>query len=607
MKSAIAMILGILLAPLAHGQNIESANQDLVVIDRGALQIFMRNSQVSLQSLESSEDLDAIVNGLKKIILESHANKKTTELLMRILINQAMVSVVGVYNETGTTLIQAPILPMGYYPGLKLAILKKSISLALKYYTHDQQWVRSGTYSSLSHSKAAFELLNERMIWAEHILDVPTEQKFLAQSLTLFQNLLALSPVDERNMFAEELVQIEFGQTLVSQASEVTKARERAQLCLYEGSPKVGIQPRAKPTVQDPLKREITAQKIFGLAVGDSFFCVITKARGEVLCMGDNFASKLGVSSDKTWGKDYYDDSVARPGIYGAVQLSIHMDSTCALIEDGRIQCFGKYWGGNSITTLQNVYRKMPRFKSIAMGGEKNCGISVNDELWCWDDDRRRWKYDSNDYFTGPHIVELRSKPLKVSMAGSLLCILNEDFEVSCTEYFVNGSRADTYAPRKDGVWVHKEKYFYRQGSRNKLVDLRAFDLNHNSKNGRIVWGGIEEDGTLVGTIAKDFGITDRYVKLAGNDGVKCALTDQGDVTCVGTNMNWRGQDKRRFEGDRLVLKEKALDVSANGIGGNLACAILVGNQVSCWGASGGDFREKGSQENPIDFDDFLN
>lgn len=142
----------------------------------------------------------------------------------------------------------------------------------------------------------------------------------------------------------------------------------------------------AKPPESDPMPTAASVQQV---SIGSRHVCLITLEQNEVQCWGDGKSGRLGngkidghfVKKPKTIVLESHFSAIAAGGAH-----------TCAIRPDRKAFC----WGDNSKGQLgigkvadQAVGQPTPvafaaNFTSIATGGKVSCGITSEDDLYCW-------------------------------------------------------------------------------------------------------------------------------------------------------------------------------------------------------------------------------
>jgi len=121
------------------------------------------------------------------------------------------------------------------------------------------------------------------------------------------------------------------------------------------------------------------------LATGDRHACVVTKDK-KVQCWGQNDAGQLGIKADS----ESHKSPVTVPNVAGAVKVFAGESSTCALLGDATVKC----WGGNGAGELALGKRssderatKAERLASVAslcIGSSHGCALTTAKSLLCW-------------------------------------------------------------------------------------------------------------------------------------------------------------------------------------------------------------------------------
>jgi len=125
--------------------------------------------------------------------------------------------------------------------------------------------------------------------------------------------------------------------------------------------------------------------------------CVILEETGQVLCWGYNGAGQLGIGSVS----NVYNPSTSRtvnlsPDLSAAVQISLGLYYTCALIEDGRIKCWGYNDHGQlgipgvgfildpETAPYVQVDASGSKAIDVQVGSAHTCALLMNGQVRCW-------------------------------------------------------------------------------------------------------------------------------------------------------------------------------------------------------------------------------
>lgn len=121
------------------------------------------------------------------------------------------------------------------------------------------------------------------------------------------------------------------------------------------------------------------------LATGDRHACVIGKDK-KVKCWGGNDAGQLGTKPDDKAHKKPADV----PGVANAARLFAGEASTCALLADGTVKC----WGANNEGELALGKRSpderaakvsaLTDVASMCLGSTHGCAVTSSGKLSCW-------------------------------------------------------------------------------------------------------------------------------------------------------------------------------------------------------------------------------
>lgn len=121
------------------------------------------------------------------------------------------------------------------------------------------------------------------------------------------------------------------------------------------------------------------------VATGDRHACVIGKDR-TVQCWGMNDAGQLGVRPDM----DRHKKLVTVPGITGVVKLAAGEASTCALLGDGSVRCWGSNGEGELGLGTRSPDERPARVTALSevehlcLATAHGCALTKQGKLMCW-------------------------------------------------------------------------------------------------------------------------------------------------------------------------------------------------------------------------------
>lgn len=120
------------------------------------------------------------------------------------------------------------------------------------------------------------------------------------------------------------------------------------------------------------------------IATGDRHACVVSKDK-KVLCWGLNDAGQLGTKPDG----DSHKQPTAVPGVTGAVKLAAGESSTCAMMSDGSLRCWGTNAEGELGTGTRSPDERPSRVAALSEVGDLCFGSThacalTGGSLSCW-------------------------------------------------------------------------------------------------------------------------------------------------------------------------------------------------------------------------------
>jgi alpha-tubulin suppressor-like RCC1 family protein len=118
---------------------------------------------------------------------------------------------------------------------------------------------------------------------------------------------------------------------------------------------------------------------IVSVAAGDTHTCALT-ADGQVFCWGAAVSQRrvLGIgAAPNPIG------TVQVPGIFDAIQIIADQDSTCAVLSDVRVQCWGEFLGDGEVSSFLTSPTVMLDAILAAVGNGYVCGLLSNGTILC--------------------------------------------------------------------------------------------------------------------------------------------------------------------------------------------------------------------------------
>ncbi|MBI4403814.1 MAG: hypothetical protein HY537_06625 [Deltaproteobacteria bacterium] len=315
-------------------------------------------------------------------------------------------------------------------------------------------------------------------------------------------------------------------------------------------------------------------------------------------CWGNNWNGQLGLENSTEQNtpqtpKLYREntDPTAPPSPAPISSVAIGAAHTCAILQDGALKCWGKNndYGQlgrddatpsvgdtpNSMNNVRSINFGTSKAITISAGSNHSCAILDDDTVTCWGNNDNgqlglgllnsgnTLKIGDAAGEVGSAFVQLGSrKPLALATGHQHSCALLEDGYVKCWGYSYNGQlgRADEYWSDTYGraIGVSPDQTFMD-------VDL-----------------GTHLDGSRL-----------KAIQITAGKTHTCALLDDGSVKCWGSN-NAGQLGQTDYESERgwtigdigNALEPSTLGAAAKWIsaGWEHTCAVLVTNEIKCWG-----------------------
>ncbi len=140
-----------------------------------------------------------------------------------------------------------------------------------------------------------------------------------------------------------------------------------------------------------------------GISHGGAYVCAVTED-GEPVCWGGS------------WG--WVADEEGKPDLTGRVVAIAtgqgSEDSTCALLDNGRVTCWSLYFGGRTIV------RRSGNYTAITGGSGHNCVLTGAGEVDCWGAN----SYGQSDAPPGQFIAISASeaRTCAITVSGEVVC-----------------------------------------------------------------------------------------------------------------------------------------------------------------------------------------
>ena len=277
------------------------------------------------------------------------------------------------------------------------------------------------------------------------------------------------------------------------------------------------------------------------LAAGAYHTCALLDD-GSVQCWGSNFGGQLGINN-----VSQATTPITVPNVSSAVSLAAGMNHTCAIVSGGTVRC----WGANTVGQLGNGTNSPPYWNppgavtgltnvvAIAAGADHTCAVRVDGTLWCWG---QWWTSNGSEFFS---VVPQQNT--------SLTGVTSVAIGVKHTCALLAGGTVKCWGNNTSGQFG----------------------------NGSTVGGNFPQPTAALSGNA-GVGAVDVF---AGSD-FTCARLSDGSVSCWGTDAFGQVGNGTIT---KMVLSPVPVSVSPRvvglAVGGGHSCVILVEGAVSCWGS----------------------
>lgn len=378
------------------------------------------------------------------------------------------------------------------------------------------------------------------------------------------------------------------------------------------------------PLSETPLRR-LAPARIDGLdgasrlVLGYEHSCALFDS-GEMRCWGFNLSGHLGRADALFSSRPLLVDELS-----GAAVVSAGDSHGCALIED-KVGC----WGDNSdgqlglndrpnalsptlLTTLGEATR-------VGAGTRHSCALTTESgEVWCWGLNTSGAAGADPEVTNVPQPARVVSEAQALSVGAFHNCVIDQTREVQCWGLNDEGQLGRTTPQRcQDGALCDATPDKVQDLTEVSAVSLGGrHSCAINDADEVWCWGSNSDgqraqpfEGELDFAPTRVDGIDGRVTQLALGDKFSCALTEQGQVWCWGSNNNGEvGTDNAiSCAPGRCVTTPSEVLLTANSApaigvtaGSQHACALLADGSVWCWGN-----HETGQLGNPEALDEAL-
>jgi len=324
---------------------------------------------------------------------------------------------------------------------------------------------------------------------------------------------------------------------------------------------------------------------------GSGFTCALL-TDGSVQCWGSNTIGQLG---------DGTTESRLTPapviGLSGSVtQLSSKKLTTCALIDDGSVQCWGQNDDGQLGTGSTDLFSAVPvspvglagTVVDVSVNQDHACALIEGGAVQCWGRNPFGQLGDgtTENSLTPVSVTGLSGPATAIATDSRATCALIDDGSVQCWGLrFDLGADADeNSATPVDVLNLAGEVEAIVAGDRHFCVlikggaTVQCWGLNDASQTGTN--GSTKMTPVTVANL-DDVTVTAISAGLLHT----CALTDSKGLRCWGHGGGGGlGDGTEEFKSLAVDVVDLGGPVAGVGPGHNFTCAILEDGSLQCWG-----------------------
>jgi cysteine-rich repeat protein len=389
------------------------------------------------------------------------------------------------------------------------------------------------------------------------------------------------------------------------------------------------------------------------LAAGFAHTCALLET-GTLRCWGSGHVLGYGTGQNVGDAEGNLPADAGDVPVGGrAVQVVAGIDHTCALLAEGNVRCWGSGSGGVLGYGNQNDVGDNPfntpelvgdvplggRAVGIAAGFEHTCALLETGRVRCWGrGGRGRLGYGtttnvgdaSGNLPADAGDVPVGATVLQIEVGAQHSCAVRDGGTVRCWGF---GSSGRLGYGNTDNVGDSPESIPGLVGNVSvggPVVQLAGGDSHTcallatgnvrcwgSGVSGRLGYGNTFNVGTSTGNLPSDAGdieVGGTVVQIAAGSEHSCALLDTGSVRCWGRGAAGRlGYGNTEDVGDALDnLPADAGNIEIGGTvvqvasGNQHTCALLDTGDVRCWGAGGFGILGYGNTDNVGDSPDNL-
>lgn len=358
-------------------------------------------------------------------------------------------------------------------------------------------------------------------------------------------------------------------------------------------------------TTDDSSKPKLVNDKKWeSIATGDNLTCGIT-IDSDLYCWGANYYGGTGTGSEEGY--------LINPGKVGNIKwktvkvLKFYLQTVCGITTDDELYC----WGHNYSVmfgdiTEDSYFSRVPqktgdyKWKKIEIGNRGGCGISTNDELLCWGQGQYQVIDTESENVDLPQKVN-DEKWTDISIYNDIYsnntCAINSDSTLFCWGGMISSSIFGD----------NKEMVSYGKGWRS--VSAGKDDICGIKNDGSLYCFGEHVDGKFYNggpqlTYDPVKFSSYKWKSLSSGYGFKCGVLSNGHLFCWGLNDYGQiGSGKRGNRNKPEQIGQDSWDDISSGFG--YTCGIK-NKKLYCWGSNFGQLGDgtKINRQEPVKITD---
>ena len=289
------------------------------------------------------------------------------------------------------------------------------------------------------------------------------------------------------------------------------------------------------------------------ISSGEDHTCVILND-GNISCWGKNDDGRLGTDTESHSGIPIQTSGLVDSN-KSAVAISVGDTHSCAIIDDGKVVCWGR---GGGTGGGRPMFGQGRTAIAISTGGFNSCAILDNGEVKCWGYGDRGQLGNGNSGWS-----------------------YGENYPVQTTQ-FPGGRTAVAISSGRQHSCA--------------ILDNGSVACWGDAREGRLGNGEVH-DHLSNPTLTSDFGMGRTAVSISAGYRHTCVVLSDGEVSCWGL-----GSQGRLGNGDTEQKDVPTQTVSLNGMavgvatGSFTSCALLSNGTVYCWGSGSGGLLGNGGE-----------